>query len=154
MFFIVIFLFFYHFFDLFYIQFHPSLFYFIWFLYHFFVIFFVIFLKKFGWLRILLRDFFGLTFYRVTRSHDMGHEFQILARFDFDLFLGSFFFQFHESILYHQAFNFVSFVDFLFLGVIPISYLKLWLVELTQDFFYIFLSFAFNYFVCLGVDLH
>jgi len=101
-----------------------------------------------------VRDFFGLTIYRVTRSHDMGHEFQILARFDFDLFLGSFFFQFHESILYHQAFNFVSFVDFFFLGVIPISYLKLRLVELTQDFFYIFLSFAFNYFVCLGVDLH
>jgi hypothetical protein len=61
-----------------------------------------------------VRDFFGLTIYRVTRSHDMGHEFQILARFDFDLFLGSFFFQFHESILYHQAFKFVSFVDFFF----------------------------------------
>jgi len=45
-----------------------------------------LFIFNFGWLRILLCDFFGFAFYGVTRSHDSGHEFWKLARFDFDLF--------------------------------------------------------------------
>ena len=37
---------------------------------------------NFGWLRIFFRNFFGFTFYEVTRSHNLRHEFQRLTWFD------------------------------------------------------------------------
>jgi hypothetical protein len=36
---------------------------------------------NFDWLKILIHDFYRFTFYKVTRSHDLGHEFWRLSDF-------------------------------------------------------------------------
>jgi hypothetical protein len=88
-------------------------------------------------------------FYWTIWSHDSGHWFQILARFNFSLFYrfffkNWFFFYFHHSKLSYWALSHVIF--FLFFRVIPISYLRSWVSRVNLGWLGGFFTFLINYF--------
>ena len=87
-------------------------------------------------------------FYWIIWSHDSGHWFQILARFNFSLFYRFFF----NDFFLFSSFNIKLLGSkprdffFLFFRVIPISYLRSWVSRVNLGWLGGFFTFLINYF--------